>query len=201
MSAVKGTMRGGDDESVSTATPSQADNYFSNQSPEGEEKKSSVSGDSAESGENYSKDLEDEFGQFMTKAQVDLVATDAEKIAATKMFADMRADGSFYDVVFLVQGILFRAHRVIVSAWSRYLRSILSLRDDESRVAKFEKSSRENDDVISLDFFTPEAFGAVLDYIYGFPLKFTVEVFFFHILCPFFLFFFFLLTPTNFFPL
>lgn len=74
----------------------------------------------------------------------------------------MRKDSTFCDVAFLCRGQLFRAHRVVVSSWSRWLRSLLS------------EASR--DDVVSLDVFEAPAFSAVLDYMYGMPLEVTLEV-------------------------
>ena len=76
----------------------------------------------------------------------------------------MRNESAFCDIVFLCQGTLFRAHKVVVSSWSRWLRALLL--------------EGSNDEVISLDIFEPKAFGLVLDYMYGVPLNLTVEVFY-----------------------
>jgi hypothetical protein len=57
---------------------------------------------------------------------------------------------------------LFRAHRVIVGSWSRWLRSLLSDGPEE--------------EVVCLDMFTPDAFGSILDYMYGKPFQFSVDV-------------------------
>lgn len=56
---------------------------------------------------------------------------------------------------------MFRAHRVIVSSWSRWLRSLLTESPEE--------------EVIALDIFDPDSFGAILDYMYGKPLAFSLE--------------------------
>jgi hypothetical protein len=82
-----------------------------------------------------------------------IIASCDEKTLLLKMMKELRAESSFCDVAFLCQGVLFRAHRVIVSGWSRWLRALLSDGHDE--------------EVVSLDVFHPEALRAVLDYMYG----------------------------------
>lgn len=37
-------------------------------------------------------------------------------------------------------------------------------------------SEGDEQEIISLDLFTPTEFGAILDYMYGQPLDFTLEV-------------------------
>jgi hypothetical protein len=111
-----------------------------------------------------------------------VVASPYEKASILKMFTELRAEGSFCDVAFLCQGVLFRAHRVIVryvcydqfahsytdirvnmhSSWSRWLRALLTEGSDE--------------EVVSLDVFDPDAFGKVLDYMYGAELVVSLEV-------------------------
>jgi hypothetical protein len=52
-----------------------------------------------------------------------VVASPFEKAHILRMFTELRGEGSFCDVAFLCQGVLFRAHRVLVrygtinSAW------------------------------------------------------------------------------------
>ena len=86
---------------------------------------------------------------------------DAEKLSLLSSFQNLREDGTFCDVAFLCKGNLFRAHRVVISAWSRWLSALLS-----------EGSSEE---VVHLDLFEPEAFRAVLDYMYGLPFYVNVD--------------------------
>lgn len=174
--------RGDDIDSVSSGTQDEATNFYSNQSPEGEEKKSVTDEDGTDG--SYSKALEDEFGEFMAKAEVELVPKDSERIAATKMFADMRAEGTFCDVTFSVRGILYRAHSVIICAWSRYLRSVILTKEEARGATRMNVQSMDAARISVIEWtlpsifldFKPEAFGAVLDYIYGFPIKLTVEV-------------------------
>jgi hypothetical protein len=86
---------------------------------------------------------------------------ETEKLALLSSFQALREDGTFCDVAFLCQGTLFRAHRVVISAWSRWLSALLS-----------EGSSEE---VVHLDLFEPTAFKAVLDYMYGLPFYVNVD--------------------------
>ena len=51
---------------------------------------------------------------------------DSEKGKLLSMFDDLRKESTFCDVAFLCKGKLFRAHRVVVSGWSRWLRALLS---------------------------------------------------------------------------
>ena len=50
----------------------------------------------------------------------------------------------------------------IFSSWSRWLFALLSEGPDQ--------------EIVSLDVFTPNEFGAVLDYMYGEPLEFALAV-------------------------
>ena len=95
-------------------------------------------------------------------AEAQLLPCEGEKKHILSMFYTMRKDSFFCDVAFVCNGVLFRAHRVVVSSWSRWLRALLCESPDE--------------EVISLDFFDSDAFGAALDYMYGVPLTITVEV-------------------------
>ena len=97
-----------------------------------------------------------------TYTEAQLLPCDTEKKHILMMFDSMRKDSFFCDVAFLCQGIMFRAHRVIVSSWSRWLRALLCESPDE--------------EVVAFDFFEPDAFGAVLNYMYGVPLTVNVEV-------------------------
>src|SRR5262249_52746359 len=54
-----------------------------------------------------------------------------------------------------------RAHKVVVSSWSRWLRSLLLEGSD--------------DEVLSLDIFEPKALAGVIDYMYGVPMTISVE--------------------------
>lgn len=95
-------------------------------------------------------------------AEAQLLPSEGEKKHILSMFYTMRKDSFFCDVAFVCNGVLFRAHRVVVSSWSRWLRALLCESPDE--------------EVISLDFFDATVFGAALDYMYGVPLTITVEV-------------------------
>ena len=95
-------------------------------------------------------------------SEAQLLPCESEKKHILSMFYTMRKDSFFCDVAFVCNGVLFRAHRVVVSSWSRWLRALLCESPDE--------------EVVSLDFFDPVAFGAALDYMYGVPLTITVEV-------------------------
>jgi hypothetical protein len=88
--------------------------------------------------------------------------TDTEKKSILSFALELRNESTFCDVAFLVKGTLFRAHRVIVGSWSRWLRALLSDGPEE--------------EVVCLDMFTPEAFGDILDYMYGKPFLFGVDV-------------------------
>ena len=91
-----------------------------------------------------------------------LAPTDSEKKNILAFALELRNEATFCDVAFLVKGSLFRAHRVIVGSWSRWLRAVLSDGPEE--------------EVVCLDMFTPEAFGNILDYMYGKPFQFSVDV-------------------------
>ena len=73
-----------------------------------------------------------------------VIPSEYEKSSVLKGFSEMRADSTFCDVSFLCQGVLFRAHRVIVSSWSRWLKALLMDGDDQ--------------EVVPLDMFHPDAF-------------------------------------------
>jgi len=91
-----------------------------------------------------------------------ILSSDQEKSKVLIMFKDLRNDGMFCDITFLCQGKEFRAHKVVVSAWSRWLRALLC-------------EEQPSEDVISLDVFDPVSFGKVLDYMYGVPLSISVD--------------------------
>jgi hypothetical protein len=48
------------------------------------------------------------------------------------------------------------------SCWSRWLRALLT--------------EAPNEEMVNLDFFEPKAFGQILNYMYGKPLPFSIEV-------------------------
>jgi hypothetical protein len=86
---------------------------------------------------------------------------DKESQSMYHMMREMRDDKSFCDISFVVKGNMFYAHRVVISAWSRWLKSIL-----------IEGHADEN---VVLNMFEPKAFGAVLDYMYGAPFYLKVD--------------------------
>ncbi len=94
--------------------------------------------------------------------EIEFKVGEHEKSNILTCLNDMRNDSSFCDVAFLCHGKLFRAHRVVVAAWSRWLRGLL-----------YDNSPNE---VISLDIFQPECFEAVLHYMYGLPLLYTLNI-------------------------
>jgi len=91
-----------------------------------------------------------------------ILSSDQEKSKVLVMFKDLRNDAMFCDITFLCQGKEFRAHKVVVSAWSRWLRSLLC-------------EEQPTEDVIHVDVFDPLSFGKVLDYMYGTPLSVTID--------------------------
>ncbi len=93
---------------------------------------------------------------------VSVIASEAEKTGMLRVMSELRADSSLCDVAFLCGGVLFRAHRVIVSSWSRWMRALLNEGPDQ--------------EVVSLDVFDPEALGIILDYMYGAPLTISLNV-------------------------
>jgi hypothetical protein len=109
--------------------------------------------------DNTSNDEDDHLDHVV---EANLIPSDLEKKALLASFDTMRKDSLFCDAAFLCQGVLFRAHRVIVSSWSRWMRAFLCDSPPE--------------EVLSMDIFEPQAFGAVLDYMYGQPLHLTVDV-------------------------
>jgi len=109
----------------------------------------------------HSEEFEDE--EVIYEAEVPILTVSAgenEKGSVFRDFLNMRNEASFCDVAFVVQGTLFRAHRVVVSSWSRWLFAMLSEGPDQ--------------EIVSLDVFSPQEFGAVLDYMYGEPLEFSL---------------------------
>lgn len=91
-----------------------------------------------------------------------ILSSDGEKSRVLVTFKELRDDDMFCDITFVCQGKRFRAHRVIVSAWSRWLRALLC-------------EEQPSEDVVALDVFDPLCFGQALDYMYGVPLSITVE--------------------------
>ncbi len=94
--------------------------------------------------------------------EASLIPSDQEKRALLASFDTMRKDSLFCDVAFVCRGTLFRAHRVVISSWSRWMRTFLIDSPPE--------------EVLSMDIFEPKAFQAVIDYMYGQPLYLKVEV-------------------------
>jgi hypothetical protein len=84
-----------------------------------------------------------------------------EKKQMLLCLSEMRKDNFFCDISFLCQGVLIRAHRVVVSSWSRWLKALLCESEEE---------------VISLDVFSSDSFSSIVDYMYGIPLKITLMV-------------------------
>lgn len=91
-----------------------------------------------------------------------ILSSDQEKSKVLIMFKDLRSDGMFCDITFLCQGKEFHAHKVVVSAWSRWLRALLC-------------EEQPTEDRISVDVFDPQSFGKIIDYMYGVPLAVTLE--------------------------
>ena len=60
-----------------------------------------------------------------------LIPSDQEKKAVLASFDNMRKESLFCDIAFVSQGVLFRAHRVIVSSWSRWLQAFLAESPEE----------------------------------------------------------------------
>lgn len=130
-----------------------------------------ISEDESEISENYTNEEdedEEENEDSSDKGPVriplydtKLTIADSEKNALLKSFCEMRNELIFCDIVFLCQGVLFRAHRVIVSSWSRWLRALLFAGSD--------------DEVVTVDVLSPDSFAAVLNYMYGLPLIFSIE--------------------------
>jgi len=114
----------------------------------------------SESGSYHSSDESDYESEICYETF--LTPTDSEKKSILAFAYELRTESTFCDVAFLVKGNLFRAHRVIVGSWSRWLRSLLSDGPEE--------------EVVCLDMFTPDAFGCILDYMYGKPFQFSVDV-------------------------
>lgn len=112
-----------------------------------------------ENEEDLDQDEEEEQEQDV---EVFIIASEGEKKAVLASFDTMRRESLFCDVAFICHGVLFRAHKVVLSSWSRWMRAFLCDSPEE--------------EVLSLDIFTPDAFRAVLDYMYGHSLHLTMEV-------------------------
>jgi hypothetical protein len=83
---------------------------------------------------------------------------------AVKNFSNMAAlrdEGTFCDVSFIVQGVIFKAHRIVLSSWSRWFRALLV--------------NAPMEEIIALDVFEPVAFGKIIDYMYGATLFVEIE--------------------------
>jgi hypothetical protein len=131
--------------------------FFGNKAEENSHQSSDDDSDSHD--DETSVDDEDQVDHIL---EANLIPSDLEKKALLASFDLMRKDSLFCDAAFLCQGVLFRAHRVVVSSWSRWMRSFLA--------------DSPSEEVLSMDIFEPGAFGVVLDYMYGQPLHITVEV-------------------------
>ena len=112
--------------------------------------------------DNQEEEYDDQSYESEISYDTYLAPTDTEKKNILAFALELRNEATFCDVAFLVKGSLFRAHRVIVGSWSRWLRAVLSDGPEE--------------EVVCLDMFTPEAFGNILDYMYGKPFHFSVDV-------------------------
>lgn len=131
--------------------------------------------------------------------QAQLIPSDIEKKALLASFTLLRKESLFCDASFLCRGILFRGHRILFASWSRWLRSLLT--EGQSQGMKIKNNSNQlnnndlsvlnnsmkdlnfdmtsgisEDEVIHLDLFEPDAFGKVLDYMYGVPLLINMNV-------------------------
>lgn len=94
----------------------------------------------------------------------DLSKTHPEMSDMLKTFNEMRLDCQLCDISFLVQGIKFPAHRVILCSSSRWFRSLLS------------RADKEEDTPIVLDTLDSKAFDLVLGYIYGEKIEASTDV-------------------------
>ncbi len=147
-----------------------------------ENESSAVDQSQDEHNHNYRHDYENEQSQEDAQEEEEvyeetealLLPSVGEKKHMIAMFQEMRKESFFCDVAFLCHGILFRAHRVVVSSWSRWLRALLCESPDE--------------EVLALDVFEASAFSQIIDYMYGVPLKITVEVSMFVIVHMFIIF-------------
>ena len=101
----------------------------------------------------------EDMGNEILDAQI--LPGNSEKSKLLSMFNDLRTEATFCDVAFLCKGKLFRAHRIVVSGWSRWLRALLSEGNTE--------------EVVHLDVFEPDSFSAILDYMYGASVTVTVD--------------------------
>ena len=99
-----------------------------------------------------------------------------EKTRLLSMFNDTRKESLFCDIIFSSHGKYFRAHKVIVSAWSRWLRALLSESSSEYKSSGLDSNVKDSDDVVNLDIFDANSLGTVLDYMYGVAIEVSVEV-------------------------
>lgn len=114
-----------------------------------------------EENEDTSNDENDETKELDADIEAYFSPSDNEKKLLLANFDNMRKESLFCDVAFICNGVLFRAHKVVLSSWSRWMRAFLA--------------DSPNEEVLALDIFTPEAFRSVLDYMYGQPLHMTLE--------------------------
>lgn len=111
-------------------------------------------------GFNNAVDSEQNIWESSYSAEIEVQVSEKSNLLVN--FSQMRNESSFCDVTFNCNGSLLKAHRVVVSAWSRWLRSLL--------LDIAEESSQVN---LSMDMFPPKEFTIVLDYMYGVP--FTID--------------------------
>eukprot|EP01031_Cornospumella_fuschlensis_P036194 gene36194-43901_t len=112
--------------------------------------------------EDRTSDEEDEGKELDADIEAFFSPSDNEKKVLLANFDNMRKESLFCDVAFICNGVLFRAHKVILSSWSRWMRAFLA--------------ESPNEEVLALDIFTPDSFRSVLDYMYGQPLHMTLDV-------------------------
>jgi hypothetical protein len=111
--------------------------------------------------QNYENDNYNDYDYNEEISSADIFPTEKEKTGILTFFSEMRRESAFCDISFTCQGVLLRAHKVVVSAWSRWLRSLLLEGTD--------------DEALSLDIFEPNALSSVIDYMYGLPLYIDVD--------------------------
>lgn len=128
---------------------------FWKKKPQEEEEEESKEENEDQTSEEENIDAEPEVEMF-------IIASEGEKKAILASFDTMRRESLFCDVAFICNGVLFRAHKVVLSSWSRWMRAFLC--------------DSPSEEVLSLDIFTPDSFRSVLDYMYGHPLHLNVEV-------------------------
>lgn len=98
-----------------------------------------------------------------------------EKNRLLSMFNEMRKESLFCDIIFSSHGKYFRAHKVIVSSWSRWLRALLSETSSEYKSSST-GDIKDVDDIVNLDIFDANAFATVLEYMYGVAIEISIEV-------------------------